>query len=137
MRTILIDTIPHKDQNYDTAGNYGEVKLGHVTWFTISNMNNWRYEAAVALHEQYEYFLCKRDGVNLKSIDRFDEAYEKARVAKTKAPCGCKPTKASEPGNDIHAPYHFQHVAATKMERKFIFDIGEDWNEYDEKVNSL
>jgi hypothetical protein len=72
---------------------------------------------SVALHEFVEAVLCIVGGVDLNAIDDFDMRYEEARSKGRIAPCGC--CMKEEPGDDKHAPYHEQHVAATKFEVAF------------------
>lgn len=93
----------------------------------VSEMGDWRYNAAVAVHELVEVLLCKQDGVTEASVDAFDMAYEKAR------PEG----DLSEPGDDPACPCAKQHCFATAVERMLIAALGVSWKEYEAKVESL
>jgi hypothetical protein len=42
-----------------------------------------------------------------------------------------------EPGDDPTAPYHREHVFATKIERMLAEELGIDWDAYDKTVNAL
>jgi hypothetical protein len=125
-----IKTIPHAHQKYPTVGDYWQTKNGIE--LRVSDMDNPTYELAVALHELIESHLCLLAGIKFKDIDNFDIAYEKSRE-KGVAPCGC-PIQ-DEPGEDIHSPYHDQHIFATKLEKEFMSEAS--WIKYDRMVENL
>ena len=127
---IYIDTIAHEEQRYPTVGDY---------WFPwreqkdtcievrVSRMGNEDYEFLVAIHEQIEAYLTKKRGITETLITNFDVEFEKNR------PKG----NTNEPGNDPDAPYHKEHVFATKLERMLAEELGVDWDKYDAAVNAL
>lgn len=121
-----IRTIPHRQQRYNTVGDYQTSDNGNV-YFTISEMANWRYEFLVALHEQIEKMLCFHRDISEARIDAFDIKYEENR----------KEGDLSEPGNDPSAPYHNEHMLATIIEKLVANELGVDWDEYDKTVSSL
>jgi len=131
---MIIDyqIIPHRRQRYDTVGDYyGK----HGAWnFRVSRMKDYRYEVLVFLHEIIEFMLVRLAGIKLRDIDRWDRDYEKWRQDDS-APCGCK--LYEEPGDDPHAPYHLQHVTATKCERLIADALGVKWSEYNAAVEAL
>jgi hypothetical protein len=133
---MIIDfqIIPHRKQRYDTVGDYF---LRKGRWlFRISKMKDKRYPVLVFLHEIIEFFLCRQAGIKMKDIDYFDKHYEMARnVGLHVYSCGCRIVE--EPGDDIHAPYHLQHVTATKCERLIAEALGVKWEQYNEVVESL
>jgi hypothetical protein len=47
-----------------------------------------------------------------------------------------KPGDTSEPGDDAKAPYHREHVFATKIERLLAVELGVNWRDYDREVSS-
>lgn len=109
---VVIETIPHKDQRYDTVGDWlYDEQSGTVTIYT-SYLGDWRMSMACALHELAETMLCVQDGVKEPDVSAFDEGYEYARRYLIPAQCGCTPTTDSEPGEDRHAPYRKQHAFA-------------------------
>lgn len=122
---ITIETIPHAEQRYPTVGDWQW--RGDDLLIRVSEMGDWRYEAAVAVHELVEVLLCKRDGVTEAAVDAFDMAYEKAR----------QPGDESEPGDDPACPYARQHCFATAVERMLAAALGMSWLEYERKVESL
>lgn len=125
MRRILALTVPHDDQRYETCGDYIE---GHgVTTFRISDMANEDSEALVLIHELIEYILCKKRGVSMEAIDKFDIEFERNR------PEG----NEDEPGHDPRAPYHKEHVFAEKVERLLAAELGVNWDDHDVRVLAL
>ena len=120
MEKIIINTIPHKDQAYDTVGNYSPAKNGGIL-FEISDMNNPDFELLVAVHELIEWYLTKKRGIPLKAIDDFDKSH----------------LDADEPGNCKDAPYWKEHQEATGIERVLANILGVDWQEYDNSVTEL
>lgn len=132
MEKITIKTIPHSKQAYSTVGNYWETKDSLEV--RVSDMGNPTLELATALHELIESHLCRLNGISFEDIEEFDRAYEKSRDDDDRhASCGC--LMQIEPGMDVHAPYHEQHVFATKLEREFVSEAS--WGVYDVIVNKL
>lgn len=122
---ILIETIAHQDQRYATVGDYQIVDRRLVV--KVSAMPDPRYSFLVALHELVEATLVRQRGISLDAIDQFDIAYEKAR----------KDGDDSEPGDDPKAPYHREHVFATKIEKLMAKELDVDWKAYDKAVEAM
>ena len=119
--TIRIKIIPHNEQRYDTAGDYWQTKRGN--WeVRISEMIPER-ELAVILHELYEMVATKLDEVDWKDIDYFDKEGEGKDMA--------------DPGASRKAPYHKQHMDATKIEKQVIKNFKMDWQTYDNSFEQL
>lgn len=144
---MIIDfrVIPHQEQRYPTVGDYWEAA---GTWhFRVSKMPDRRYEWLVFLHEVIEASLLALASAPPSAAveaalmapeaaaKAFDEGYEQARAAGTRALCGCKVRE--EPGNDRHAPYHRQHRVATACERLMARVLGVNWRAYSAEVDSL
>jgi hypothetical protein len=110
---IVIDTIPHSQQRYPTVGDWQGDKAGNLH-ITVSRMSDQRYEFLVAAHEMIEAYLAIHAGVSPEAVDKFDRAYEGKR----------KRGDESEPGDDPRAPYHREHVFATKIERQLAVELG-------------
>ena len=124
---IIVRNLPHEDQRYDTVGDWQIVRQGNRIRVCVSRMDNWRFEALVALHEIVEAVLCKHAGISSADVDAFDTLYEEMRKA----------GDTGEPGDDPRAPYHRQHLFATKLERLLADELGIDWEEYETAINSL
>lgn len=123
---ITIETIPHAQQRYPTVGDW-QWQSEDDLLVRVSEMGDWRYNAAVAVHELVEVLLCKQDGVTEAEVDAFDMAYEARR------PEGDE----SEPGDDPACPCAKQHCMATAVERMLVAALGVSWSEYDKAVNAL
>jgi hypothetical protein len=154
---VIIQTIPHKQQRYDTVGDwyFEQLSDGQLTLriFT-SDLGDWRKSMACAIHETIEALLCYARGIREIDVSNFDVAYEKCRPHNRdaldprtglpstnrftrKAPCGCEVTDDSEPGEDRHAPYRKEHAFADGVERLVANELGVVWNEYSEVVSNL
>lgn len=124
---ILIETIPHAEQRYDTPGDWVIDPDG--TWhIKVSELPTKvalfpeKFAFLVAFHELIEMALCQSVGITVEQIDNFDMHYAGDRV---------------EPGDDDDAPYHDAHQLATGFERTLAALLGVDWDEYDTAVNDL
>ena len=117
---VTIETIPHADQRYPTAGDWFFEGSGDLV-IRVSDMGNWKYEALVAFHELAEVLLCKSRGVVTAQADAFDMAF----------------TGEGEPGDDPSCPYRREHFFATNVERLLADQIGVDWQEYDSAIEAL
>jgi hypothetical protein len=84
-------------------------------------------EALIAVHELVECMLCKSDGIDQVTVDKFDMEFEKDRAVGNE----------DEPGDDPHAPYHGQHCFATGVERLLAATIGVKWNDYADEIEKL
>lgn len=126
MLHINIKTVPDKKQRYNTVGDYLEYKNGKLVIY-VSDMQNWRYEMLVAIHELVEKSLCKARGICDSEITAFDKQYEKQR----------RRGISDEPGDDPSAPYHREHRFATKIEKLVAKELGINWEEYGNLVTKL
>jgi hypothetical protein len=123
---ITIKTIPHRNQRYDTVGDWYFDGKGNLT-ILVSEMKCRRYEILVGLHEWIEAELCRERGIDEAEVTTFDLAFEGRRAL----------GNTDEPGDDKMAPYYNEHQFATCVERLMALELGVDWKEYDEKVSSL
>lgn len=142
---IIIETIPHSEQRYPTVGDWYYTEepkfienndgtgtreptgIEQVLHIKVSKMENWRYEALVAIHELAEVLMCKFAGVTQEQVDMYDMEFEKNR----------KPGDVSEPGDYVAAPYFKQHGVASGIERIIGAELGVDWNNYADAVEAL
>jgi hypothetical protein len=123
---ITVSVIPHNQQRYDTCGDWWWDCSGDLV-VLVSSLNNWKYEALVAVHEIVEAYACRRAGVSENAITKFDTAFEENRSA----------GNTDEPGDHPKAPYRLQHCLATGVERVFAVALGVNWKKYENKLNSL
>lgn len=127
---IIIKTISHKEQVYETVGDWRFDDKGNLNIF-VSEMGDWKKELLVALHELVEVALCKDRGIKQKDVDSFDIEFEKVRAVYPGI------IGNQEPGDMISAPYHKEHVLATSIEKYVASELGVNWQEYEEVVQSL
>lgn len=125
MRDIVIKTIPHNEQRYDTIGDYW-IDENDTIQFRVTKMND-RYEWLVLMHELIEQFLTEQRGITNESIDEFDIEYEKNRTKKS----------LLEPGDDPNAPYYSEHQFATAIERLLCTELGISWLVYEKEQYDL
>lgn len=126
---ILIKTIPHSEQRYETVGDWYFTDPDTLI-IPVTDTGNWKYDMAVAVHELVEVLLCKSDGIEQKVCDRFDMKYESEREHG-------KHDWKDEPGDDPKSPYHKQHGLASSVERMLIAEFGENWKKYEDKILSF
>lgn len=119
MKKIVIETIPHDRQRYDTIGDYFLDENG-VMQVRVSKTQD-RYEFLIAIHELIEAFLAKDRGILWESIDDFDKEF----------------IGNGEPGHSKKAPYHKEHVFAEIIERMIAFELGIEWDDYCKEVDNL
>jgi hypothetical protein len=140
---IFIKIIPHKEQRYETVGDWQFEKLhkgeqyikvltkeqSEFLGITVSDLADERMNCLVIFHELIEALLCKFSSpeVTAVQVDEFDTEFEKLR----------KPDDESESGDDPRAPYHSQHQIATVFEKEFARQLGVNWEEYNKKINEL
>ena len=123
---INIKIIPHKEQRYNTAGDYFLEK--GVWQFRISEMENIFYEMFVLFHELWEWFRAVViNGVHEEDISVFDidTVFE------------IDPKNGNNPGRSKFAPYHSEHLEATSLERFLIKKCKMDLDEYNQSFEKL
>ena len=130
---ILIETIAHPNQRYDTCGDWTVSPEGN--WYIKeSSLHNWKQEILIAIHELVEMTLCRAKGITAKEVDDFDLKYEKGFFVGTVWHGG---GQAGEPGDDPEAPYYEQHQIASVVERLVAIKMGVDWLAYSDQVDNL
>jgi hypothetical protein len=116
---IEIQTIPHKEQVYETVGDY---RLKDDTLMIyVSDLSNWKEEILIAIHKLIEYAMVLDIGIPLKEIDKFDMEFK----------------GEGEPGDDENSPYYIEHQRATIVEKLMADWLGVDWKKYDEHIAKL
>lgn len=123
---ILIETIPHKEQEYPTVGDWRRDEDGTLR-IKVSEEIGDKFALLVALHELVEVALCEDRGITTEQVDTFDKSFELHR----------QPGNVDEPGDDPAAPYRSEHFFATSIERLMAAELNVDWNEYEAAINKL
>lgn len=131
---IQFDTDPYEQMRYPTVGDWFWT-TDTMLRVTSAKLSDPRYELLIQYHEMTEALILREQGVAEADVTAFDIAYEECRRLKLPAPCRCR--IAPEPGEDIHAPYHYAHAIATKCEYLLAEAIGVDWADYEEEVDKL
>lgn len=116
---IIIDTVPHDTQRYNTIGDWQW--FGETLQIKVSEMGNWRYEMIVAIHELAEILACKHNGVTEEVVDAFDLGHPELH----------------EPGDSPISPYYKQHQIALAIEDLLIDALGIDEDAYIRKMDWL
>jgi len=113
--------IPHKEQAYDTIGDYRETDGGWT--FSVSEMNA-DYEFMVIVHEMIEWYLTQKRGLSEEDIAAFDKKFKEEQER------GEHPD-IDEPGDAPDCPYKNEHFFAANIERMIADKLGTDWTAYD------
>lgn len=108
--------IPHNWQDYNTVGNYFTTS-DDIRVIFVSDLLNPNYEYLIFLHEMVEQYLCFKNGIQEKDIDKFDMEHP----------------ELDEPGNNPKAPYFKQHAFATEIEAKMSVALEINWSDYETK----
>ena len=116
---IVIETIEHKDQRYDTVGDWQFI--GDELVIKVSKLGDEAYEFLVGIHEAIEAFLCKAYGITTEEVDAFDMANK----------------DSSDPGSIPTAPYYRQHLIATILEHVIADELEVDWDMYDSRIEQV
>jgi hypothetical protein len=120
MRNIIVYTLPHKYQRYDTAGDYFIPEDSNQLYIGVSRMGNDDYEFLVALHEFIESYLIEKRGIKEKDITKFDiESNDK------------------DPGSLPKSPYHKEHMFSERIEKLVSLELDVDWDEYNKVLDGL
>ena len=123
---ILLKTIPHSKQRYETSGDWQIAEDGSIS-IDVSDMGNEDYAFLVAIHEAVEVWLCQKRGITDEVVTAFDIEFERNR------PEGDE----SEPGDHPDSPYRKEHFVATNIERIIAAELGVLWADYDKAVMGL
>lgn len=132
MFKLRIETVPHKEQAYETLGDYGFDVDGGM-WIKVSDLGDWRYEFLIAIHEAIEFSLLKARGIEDpgKYTEAFDVIWEERLrfddIGKL----------VDEPGFDPRSPYIIDHTIADLVEHALLGKLGVDPMKYDEAMESV
>jgi len=129
---IVIRSVPHWKQRYDTAGDYYETGYWSVEGgseegldVVVSELADRREMLLVAIHELVEWALCEARGITNKQIDDFDLSFDP------------KNDDGVEPGDSPRAPYYRQHQIASGIERMLAAELNVDWLTYERHIKEL
>jgi hypothetical protein len=126
---ITLEIIKHKKHRYPTVGDWIVDEFGDLH-IRASKMRKKKYAILVLVHELIEAVLCMDRGIAEPDIAKFDREFEAERSLGLHS-------DDDEPGHDPRAPYRCEHVFAESIERQLAQELGVDWEEYSNAVNSL
>jgi hypothetical protein len=124
---VHISSIPHKNQRYDTCGDWFQRQddLGQLV-INVSYLPSRREMFLVAIHELIEAFLCECTGITERQVDDFDmRKYPEIAV------------QNAEPGDCPVAPYYKAHQFASGIERILAAEAQVDWLTYEQHIKEL
>ena len=115
---IEIRVIPARRQRYSTVGDWFFSPDCRTLKVRVSQMIDRRSEIGVIVHELVEALACEQAGISASRVDGFDFGF----------------SGEGEPGDAPNAPYHAQHVLATKIEQIVVEALGLSEKEHDRIV---
>lgn len=122
--SVVIQTIEHKKQRYDTVGDWQWMNGGKTLVITVSKAPKDSV-FLVAMHELAEAYLFTR------KVGDPDKATNEVDVFDM----GWKNPNYAEPGDDPAAPYHKEHEFASKIESMLCDEMGMNWEEHEEALD--
>lgn len=116
---IIIEAIDHKDQRYDTSGDWYFDRSNGDLHIKVDGADVLDQDEAflIALHELVEAKLCHKAGVTEGAVDAFDFKFEADRAAG-------KHSEEAEPGDHPDAPYRKEHRCAMLIEHMMAIFLG-------------
>jgi hypothetical protein len=127
---IVIETIPHEKQRYETVGDWQFLTNDELV-IRVSELRNIicpistaelkQCELIVGIHELIEAVLCKSFGITEKEVDEWDMSHE----------------DSDDPGSIPGCPYYQAHSLATIIEKMLAHELGIYWEEYEEVLERL
>lgn len=157
---ILIETIPHKEQRYETVGDWQWVRQHeyraaniwnaeqHCTHCTGTPRENeaiggecpdapptLRICVSQMSELRYEWLVAIHELVEAILCEK--AGITPAQVDEFDMNYSPQVGDPVEPGDSSFAPYHRQHRFASIVEELVAMELGVDWNSYSSEVNSL
>ena len=112
---IIIDSIPHSEQRYDTIGDWVFGPETGNLLIKVSSLDDWKKELLVGIHELIEAALCKDRGIREEDVTTWDKDHP----------------GSDEPGALQGAPYWEEHAFAEVIERQVAKELGVRWESYE------
>ena len=120
--------IDHHQQRYDTCGDWR--LWPKLTDVSVSSLPDRRYEFLVAIHELIEAELCRHRGITEAEVTDWD-------TVKFRDSRNPYMAETDEPGDDPAAPYHREHMFASKIERLLADELSVVWADYEVAIEKL
>ena len=122
---IVIETAPFSTLRNKQCDDYWYEEDGTLQ-IRVAQLSDERREQAVIIHALWEALTCRHAGVPIQSIDFWDEHFQ-----------GFALPPETDAGDDNNCPYYRQHQMATIIERMFIEEVEENWQEYEQEIEAL
>jgi|SRR5215469_2041871 len=130
---IVIETIPHEQQRYNTCGDWQWNDSGDVLTIKVSKIREplttgsdlitpLFAEMIIGIHELVEALGCSKYGITQKQVDDFDNDKELLGECRD---------LGIEPGDHPLSPYKMQHLFATGIEKLLCVLYGVPWFQYE------
>lgn len=123
---VRIEVIDHKDQRYETCGDWFHDEKGDLV-IRVDRLSNWRLSMLVAVHELIEALVCKSDRIRENEVTEFDKKFEEERKLGLHG-------EDDEPGDASDAPYRQAHSLAMAIERILSVALRVDWKKYENEI---
>jgi len=111
--SIDVETVDHGEQRYETAGDWENYNNHFIV--RVSDCDNWKYEALLAVHEIVESLLCRSNGITQETVDEYD-------------------MNNSGDAELPECPYYKEHATASAVERLLAVSLGVNWDEYEKAI---
>jgi hypothetical protein len=159
---IIIETIPHKEQRYETVGDWQWIKQHEYRAANIWNAEQHCTHCTGTLREnesiggecpdapptlnirvsqmselRYEWLIAVHELVEALLCEKAGITPADVDEFDFAWQRIQAPGEVTEPGNDPIAPYHRQHRFASIVEELMAMELGVDWSSYSSEVNSL
>lgn len=95
---IVIKTIPHSEQRYNTVDDWLIDEKGDIFMYISEDEQIEMFKSII--HGLTECLLCIKHGVTQQQVDDYDLAH----------------SETDNPGENIDAPYHKEHIAGNIAE---------------------
>jgi hypothetical protein len=126
---IVIESIAHSKQAYDTCGDYVRDAEGTLH-ILVSETGNDIFNSLIGFHEWIEVMLMERRGIPLQASTDFDLIFEKEREEG-------KHSDDAEPGDDKNCVYKREHLFASGMELTLASALNVDLKDYEDSIKKL
>ena len=117
---INIRTIKHKNQRYETLGDYFYDEFDTL-YIKVSDTGNQYYNRIIVIHELIEELLTRYKGIKEEKILEWDNNH----------------LDSDDPGSLKDAPYNKEHLFALQIEKDICYYLGLDWDIYEERLKDI
>jgi hypothetical protein len=118
--TISVSRIKHKDQRYETVGDWQYDKSGNLN-IAISDTKSPKMNALLFIHELIEATLCRENQITQEEVDTWDMTH----------------LETSDPGGVLGCPYYREHMIAEIVEKLMAHELNVDWRVYEKVIENL